>query len=60
LIIVLLVLLVLLAIALWQIAPRLNRALWHQDPEGRDIDPTGNLVPEDQAFKRPPDEGRLL
>jgi hypothetical protein len=57
-IIIVVVLVVLLAIVYWQLAPRLKRVLW--DWKGQEVDPTGNLVPEDQAFKKPPNEGDRL
>jgi hypothetical protein len=57
-----LMLVVLLAIATWQLAPRYNRTLWRRGKPGSVWlhDPTGNVVPEDDEFEKPRDEGDLL
>lgn len=51
-----------LALATWQVAPRFNRRWWNQSRPGSIWfhDPTGNIVPEDDEFKKPPNEGDLL
>jgi hypothetical protein len=58
----LIILVILLAIAAWQIAPRINRAWWDKAKPGSIWfhDPTGTIVPEDQEFKKPSNEGDRL
>ena len=60
--VLILVLLALLAIATWQLGARSNRTRWRRAKPGSVWlhDPTGNVVPEDDEFKKPPDEGDLL
>jgi hypothetical protein len=52
----------LLAVALWQVAPSISRKAWDESRPGRIWfhDSQGNLIPEDDEFKRPRNEGDLL
>ncbi len=53
---------VILAVAAWQIAPRYNRTAFRRAKPGSIWlhDPTGNIVPEDEEFDKPDNEGDLL
>ena len=52
----------LLAVGAWQLAPRYRRTWWNRGEPGSIWfhGPTGTIVPEDEEFKKPPDEGDLL
>jgi hypothetical protein len=52
----------LLAVALWGVAPRVNRKRWDEARPGSIWfhDSQGNIIPEDEQLKRPRNEGDLL